>query len=32
MARTDGPAIRDTVLLFGLMLAFAGAGILNIGA
>jgi fatty acid desaturase len=27
MARTDGPAIRDTVLLFGLMLAFAGAGI-----
>ena len=27
MARSDGPAIRDTLLLYGLMLAFAVAGI-----
>ena len=27
MARSDGPAIRDTLLLYGLMIALAGAGI-----
>ena len=27
MQRSDGPAIRDTILLFGLMLAFAAGGI-----
>jgi fatty acid desaturase len=27
MTRSDGPAIRDTLLLVGLMLAFAGVGI-----
>lgn len=28
MARSDGPAIRDTVILYGCMIAFATAGIL----
>lgn len=27
MQRTDGPAIRDTIILYGAMIAFAGAGI-----
>jgi fatty acid desaturase len=27
MARSDGPAIRDTLMLYGLMIGFAGAGI-----
>ena len=27
MARSDGPAIRDTILLYGLMIGFAWAGI-----
>ncbi len=27
MQRSDSPAIRDTVLLYGLMIAFAGIGI-----
>ena len=27
MQRSDGPAIRDTILLYGLMIAFAGIGI-----
>jgi len=27
MQRSDAPAVRDTLLLFGLMIAFAGAGI-----
>ena len=28
MQRSDGPAIRDTILLYGLMIVFAGLGIL----
>lgn len=32
MARSDSPAIRDTVLLYGLMIAFAAGGILTWGS
>ena len=32
MARSDGPAIRDTILLYGLMLAFAAGGIATWGS
>lgn len=32
MARSDGPAIRDTILLYGLMLGFAAAGIATWGS
>ena len=32
MSRSDGPAIRDTVLLYGLMLTFALAGIATWGS
>ena len=27
MSREDGPAMRDTVILFGCMIVFAGSGI-----
>lgn len=32
MARSDGPAIRDTMLLYGLMIAFAVGGIVTWGS
>lgn len=32
MARSDSPAIRDTILMYGLMLAFAAAGIATWGS
>jgi fatty acid desaturase len=32
MARSDGPAIRDTLVLFGLMLVFAAGGIATWGS